>query len=462
MAIQRQEVINYSSTGPLKLFIHKLGNVTKHWHKNLEILMVLDGRVNVSSEGSLYELESDDVIVISPNQIHELNSDGCIMLAAQIDMTYLDDSLSDYDRYLFNCSSRECPEKMVHFNRIKELLALMVKANSSETPSLQSKNLSYIYGIISILTEHFQTEPKPDQRSKKDLLRLNRILKYINNHYTSNLSLSELAEMEGITVPYLSTYFKKCMGVTFSEYNNEVKLMNAVEDMLSSSEPISTISSRHGFNDPHSFIRSFKKRYKTLPSAYREKKKDEIEKKKTGEESKVNYISVELNNYLHLLGKHLPSERNTTPREQSRSKSVITFPEVSFNNVIKQNRHHFKRVIGVGKAKDILQSSIQAMIRDLQNSIGFESIKFHGILSDDMHIISRNTKGLSFHFNLIDEVIDFLLSVKLKPIINLSFMPEELARDKNKTVFTSKFITSEPADINEWKLLIRNLVTHLM
>ena len=43
MLDERHEIIEFGSHIPLKIFIHKLGSVTKHWHSSLELLMVLEG-----------------------------------------------------------------------------------------------------------------------------------------------------------------------------------------------------------------------------------------------------------------------------------------------------------------------------------------------------------------------------------------------------------------------------------
>ena len=42
MLDERHEIIEFGPHIPLKIFIHKLGSVTKHWHSSLELLMVLD------------------------------------------------------------------------------------------------------------------------------------------------------------------------------------------------------------------------------------------------------------------------------------------------------------------------------------------------------------------------------------------------------------------------------------
>ena len=124
-------------------------------------------------------------------------------------------------------------------------------------------------------------------------------------------------------------------------------------------------------------------------------------------------------------------------------------------------RHTFKAFTSVGRAAELLARNIQEMLTDLQKNIGFQYIKFHGILSDDMMVVSRIGQSLRFTYTLVDQALDFLLSIQLKPLIQLSFMPKELAKNPEKTVCYSPVITSPPANMNEWDLLMEDFTSLL-
>ena len=49
-----------------------------------------------------------------------------------------------------------------------------------------------------------------------------------------------------------------------------------------------------------------------------------------------------------------------------------------------------------------------------------------------MMVVSRIGQELRFTYTLVDQVLDFLLSIQLKPLIQLSFMPKELAENQIK------------------------------
>ena len=54
-------------------------------------------------------------------------------------------------------------------------------------------------------------------------------------------------------------------------------------------------------------------------------------------------------------------------------------------------------------------------------------MRFHGLLSDDFRIVVRDRKKLFYSFFNCDQVFDFLLSIGMRPFVELSFMPSALA-----------------------------------
>lgn len=70
---------------------------------------------------------------------------------------------------------------------------------------------------------------------------------------------------------------------------------------------------------------------------------------------------------------------------------------------------------------------------------------------------------LQYSFFNVDQCYDFLVGeLKMKPIIELSFMPELIASDPSKTIFHYKGGISPPKSMKMWNDLIYNFVTHLI
>lgn len=107
----------------------------------------------------------------------------------------------------------------------------------------------------------------------------------------------------------------------------------------------------------------------------------------------------------------------------------------------------------VGRASDILISEVQDMLSHLQKTIGFEYIKLCGIFSDELHVYNENAAGSPvYSFSYTDKVLDFVCKNNLKPWIQLSYMPEKLAKYPNKRLFGSN--VSQPQSVNAWCMLV--------
>ena len=86
-------------------------------------------------------------------------------------------------------------------------------------------------------------------------------------------------------------------------------------------------------------------------------------------------------------------------------------------------------------------------------------MRFHGLLSDDMGTLVNQDNQFLFSFFNIDRAFDFLLSIGMKPLVELSFMPATLSSDGN-SVFHYRANVTPPRRMEDWQLLMTKLVGH--
>ena len=456
----RHEIVNFSSRIPVKIFFHRLGEVPLHWHHSLELLIVLEGEVELKMDHDTYHLKTDDIVLVNSNCMHRLFSENAVLLAMQINLTKFDLLEEDANSLYFNCNS-SVTENQEGYQVLKSLIARMIRLNASGTSdSAFFHNKSLSYSLLAALVDYFRIpQEQSASYNNKNQKRLTRILAYINSHYQENLTLQQVAETEGLSAPYFSVLFNKNMGINFSDYYSYIRLEHAFDDLKRSSDSIETIALRNGYTEPHAFVRSFKNRYGLLPSVYRKNTSQSTLDKDMSKG--VNYLLLEPGNYLYLLAKYLPKS-NGDLAPTVKPPVIIEGDLVDFKKKATPFGRAARKFIGVGSAKELLFSEVQHMLSDLQREVGFEYVKFHGILSDEMLVCNRTSGSLHFSFVLVDKVLDFLLSIRLKPMIQLSFMPAALAANPDKRVFENRFITSLPKDMKEWDLLIRTLIKHLL
>jgi xylan 1,4-beta-xylosidase len=120
----------------------------------------------------------------------------------------------------------------------------------------------------------------------------------------------------------------------------------------------------------------------------------------------------------------------------------------------------FKECVGAGRANEGLRADWQDQLREARRECGFKYIRMHGLLTDDMGVYKEDAHGNpSFNWQYIDQLYDFLLSINIKPFVELSFMPKDLASG-SKTIFWWKGNVTPPKSYDKWADLIRHLVTH--
>jgi xylan 1,4-beta-xylosidase len=111
------------------------------------------------------------------------------------------------------------------------------------------------------------------------------------------------------------------------------------------------------------------------------------------------------------------------------------------------------RVIG-----EELSAALQAAHREL----GVTHVRAHGIFCDDVGVY-READGEPVHdFTGVDRVYDHIRALGLYPVVEISFMPHDLAEDPSKTVFEYGAIVSPPKDWERWYELVRDFTAHLV
>lgn len=122
-------------------------------------------------------------------------------------------------------------------------------------------------------------------------------------------------------------------------------------------------------------------------------------------------------------------------------------------------RHSWEHTVGSDHAPVALRADWRSQLRRCSDELGFRHVRFHGLLSDDVGtLVSHGGKPLYSFFNA-DQIFDHLLSIGIKPFVELSFMPRVLASG-SKTVFNYRANVTPPRDYEQWAALIGRLVGH--
>ena len=147
-------------------------------------------------------------------------------------------------------------------------------------------------------------------------------------------------------------------------------------------------------------------------------------------------------------------------KTSAQSITNVRMINLDFNQVKGPYNTMFKECVGAGRANEGLRADWQQQLAYVRKECGFKYIRMHGLLTDDMGVYREDKNGNpEYNFQYIDKLYDFIISIGMKPFVELGFMPETLASGK-QTIFWWKGNVTPPKDYKKWGELIRNLTLH--
>ena len=122
--------------------------------------------------------------------------------------------------------------------------------------------------------------------------------------------------------------------------------------------------------------------------------------------------------------------------------------------------HFWSKVVGAGRANEGLRSTWQEELETATRYGGFKYVRFHGLFHDDMFVYREDEQGRPiYNFQYVDDLFDRMLQKGVRPFVELSFSPSEMATAKGTTMWWQAN-GSPPKDYNKWAELVRASVEH--
>jgi xylan 1,4-beta-xylosidase len=121
--------------------------------------------------------------------------------------------------------------------------------------------------------------------------------------------------------------------------------------------------------------------------------------------------------------------------------------------------HFWEHTVGSCHAPLALRSDWQGQLRRCHDEVGFRHVRFHGLLCDDMSTAVRHQNQILYSFFNSDRIVDYLLSIGMKPFVELSFMPGVFASG-SRTIFHYRGNVTPPRSYAQWGELVRRLAAH--
>lgn len=272
------EIIKVPETTGVRFFTSIDGGsyIPSHWHRAVEIIYLLEGKLTVTIESVVRQLSCGDCILINANVMHSTKcTSPNTAIVLQIPLDFMETYIPEMPQLIFMWDD-PCPDPIKHtkLDMLKQTLTQMQIADEIRPEGFLLRFNSLLFELLfqlyhSFSVKVFQTD---FNRKNRDLLRLNPVLQYTAKNYNRPISIEEIAKVAIQQSGYFCRFFKKCMGITFLEYQNELRLSYIYQDLLTTDDPIHQILERHGFTNYKLFRRMFFSHFGDTPSHVRKRR----------------------------------------------------------------------------------------------------------------------------------------------------------------------------------------------
>ena len=238
---------------------HISGSFASHWHEFYEIEYIINGSGKYIIDDNSYQIQPGMIFFMTPINFHELKN-----VEADIINIMFSPNFSSADA-LFPLSEQGV-EHAVEFSDsdcvftdalLAELQCAAKKNNIIYASSLLS---SLLFKLGNIIKKNSLTKPTYIQTA----------MLYMQSNFRNQITLSDVANVVGLSPAYLSNIFSKESGVSFKKHLNDLRYEYAKKLLAFSDMSVSEICFASGFNDYTNFFRGFKKHYGKSPMQYKD------------------------------------------------------------------------------------------------------------------------------------------------------------------------------------------------
>lgn len=284
----REEAIKHSSVFIPYSYCHGVMPdyypcVPLHWHREFEICMILSGQCTFRRDGDIFTAKPEDIIIIPPGTMHSIHPCGgrvaydIILFHPRIITGGNDDRIyiELLEPILSGKSVIGTPicTKNPYYNEMKDSINTIFhcsRENRAEQDLLLKSELMRFFWLL-IKSGEIQLS----EREKSGLSEMMYpVIEYIAEHFSEHITVEQLAKVAHLSESYFMNSFKKFLGLTATDYLNQVRIKEVCKLLLETNESVTEIAFVCGFRNIPNFNRRFKEIVDCTPLEYRRSAKN--------------------------------------------------------------------------------------------------------------------------------------------------------------------------------------------
>lgn len=255
-------------------------NVPIHWHNDLEINLIREGEAVFQVYQKSYRVRTGEGFLLNRNVPHSCSSPGnehvrYSTILVRPDFLYGDFG-SDVERKCFQPFLQNSAIPCIYLTGFDENGKEILQKLNQVEEAFDRKRFCYELKIKGLLCEAFamilygnrQELTKFVSANLQELERLEKMLNYLNMHFTEVISLQDLADQVHLSREVCCRLFKKMTGKTITGYLEEYRVNKSFSLVQSGQYSMIQITEMVGFSNPSRFASAFRKRFGCNPGEY--------------------------------------------------------------------------------------------------------------------------------------------------------------------------------------------------
>ncbi len=435
----RKEHTEYLKDLPINIYLANIEEYPIHWKDCIEIFFLLKGQVEIGIESEKYTLEENQIEIVNKDEVSWMRSDDPDNLVLIIDIDpnffkrYYDDA---EETFFYTDSSNKKAQEDEEYDKLRKYISILLFEVASKLDDYEDLTEEVLLETMYHLLNNFHYlfyEGENLEEDEVQLERYHRIVKYLSNNYMNKVSLKDIADKEFLSSQYLSAKIKETFGLGFNEYLNQIRVEESTKLLLDTEKSISEISDEVGFSHVRYFNKNFKFFYKLTPLQYR--KKYRLDNEQLEDLKKIVYYPLDraipyLSNYLEDYERYNYDNRIIKLDIDLKKEAIGNF--------------QVPELINLGDISLLLEEENRDILKTIQGEIGFKYGLVNNLFSSDMDIYKgKNNKFINW--TRVENIIEFLLEVKLIPVINSGEVEDHILEE-----FIDKFSNIFQRDAKKW------------
>lgn len=256
-----------------------------HWHNELEVLVVVAGTARVAVGGTNCIVKQGEGCFINAGVLHGVWPEGaesCRLRSLVFHPRLVGGSVDSilWQKYLEPLLSGPC-RPFIHFGTAEDwereasrAVQEAWQACAAEEAGFEFEVREQLSRVIFLLSQNCPAAAKkPTEKSLRDGQRMKDMLQYIQDHYTEELTLAQIAQSVAISENECLRCFRNVIDSTPIYYVRQLRIHRAAELLAATDKKISDIGALCGFQEMSYFARVFRELKGCSPREYRAKVK---------------------------------------------------------------------------------------------------------------------------------------------------------------------------------------------